>query len=290
MVRDADMPREDGAVAHPHAAGHPDTRHQQTALPDPDVVADLHQVVQFGSPADHSVVYTPAVHAGVGADLDLVLQDAPADVGDPPVSFPIGKIPEAVTADDGAGLEHDPAAEPAAGVADHPGADDGVIADDHTVAQRGELADPAAGAQPHAASQHGERPDGDLRAEQTSGAEPGGGVHAGRVLCRREEALDHPHQRPIRIGDDDAGASAGRCLGQALGNEDDAGAALPEFRGIAGRHHERDRIGAAPVERPHPVNRHAPIAKQAATDEVGDRLRGESRRGHVLSCPTGAAG
>jgi hypothetical protein len=32
------------------------------------------------------------------------------------------------------------------------------------------------------------------------------------------------------------------------------------------------------------LNAHTPIAKQAATDEIGDRLRGETRVRHAPSC------
>ena len=45
------------------------------------------------------------------------------------------------------------------------------------------------------------------------------------------------------------------------------------------------RLGAGAVQRPDGAHQHGPIAKQAATDEVGDRLRGEASRRHAAQLP-----
>ena len=62
-----------------------------------------------------------------------------------------------------------------------------------------------------------------------------------------------------------------------------------ELAGIAVGDRERERLGAGPVQRPDPAQYDLPVAKQAAADQVGDRLRGESRSRHALRCLTSTA-
>ena len=51
---------------------------QSTA--DVHVVRDVHLVVDLGAAPDPRVVERPAIHAAVGSDLDIVRDDAAADV------------------------------------------------------------------------------------------------------------------------------------------------------------------------------------------------------------------
>ena len=88
MIGHAHVAGQDDVVPDARAARDADARHEQAAASDPDVVADVDEVVDLGARADHRVVHAPAVDAGVGADLDVVLDDAAADVGDPVVALP----------------------------------------------------------------------------------------------------------------------------------------------------------------------------------------------------------
>ena len=64
---------------------------------------------------------------------------------------------------------------------------------------------------------------------------------------------------------------------------------VPELTGIPIGDRERERLGAGPVERAHAAQHDPPVAKQAAADQVGDRLRGETRSRHGLRCLTSTA-
>src|SRR3954451_7344267 len=55
-------------------------RNDDAMAPDRNVVADLNQVVDFRAFADHSVEERAAINCGVGADLDVVLNDDTADL------------------------------------------------------------------------------------------------------------------------------------------------------------------------------------------------------------------
>ena len=48
--------------------------------PDLHIVADLHQIIDLGALADHRVAQRAAVDRGAGADLDIVLNDDPAQL------------------------------------------------------------------------------------------------------------------------------------------------------------------------------------------------------------------
>ena len=45
-----------------------------------DVVADLHEIVDLRALADHRVAVCAAIDGHAGADLDVVLDDDPADL------------------------------------------------------------------------------------------------------------------------------------------------------------------------------------------------------------------
>ena len=137
VIGNAHMTRQDYVVADPGAPRDADPRHDQAAFADLHIVADLDQVIQFGAAPDDSVVDTPPVDTGVGADLDLVLQNAAAHVGNPRVPLAVPEVAEAITADYRARLEHHAIADPAARHSIPSRADDGVLAHRYTVTQRG---------------------------------------------------------------------------------------------------------------------------------------------------------
>ena len=73
---------------------------------DDAVVADLNLIVELGALFDDRVVHRTAIDGGVRADLDIVGDDDPADLGDlDPASLILGE-PEAVGPDHDAGM-HD---------------------------------------------------------------------------------------------------------------------------------------------------------------------------------------
>ena len=78
-------------------------------------------------------------------------------------------------------------------------------------------------------------------------------------------------------------------VGQGLGHQDRSRSGLPELTGIPIGDRERERLGAGPVQRADPAQHDLPVAKQAAADQVGDRLRGETRSRHWLRCLTSTA-
>ena len=203
-------------------------------------------------------------------------------MGYPGVPGDAGKIPEPVPPDYRPGLEHHPAPDPGPGIADHPRPEHAVLADGHPVAEGDALREPDPVPQLHIPAQQGIWADADLRAERAAGADPGRRVDPRGGRAAGEELLDHPDQAGVRCRDDDAGSTRARVLRQRFGDQHRAGARRPEGIGVADRDRERQRLGSSPLERGHRAYRDRPIAKQAATDKVGDRLRGEMARGHAL--------
>ncbi len=87
----------------------PDDDHAMTA--DHHVVGDLHEVIDLGALADHRVARGAAVDRRVGADLDIVLDDDPADLRHLQVAVRAHGEAEAVLADAGARMDDDAVAE-----------------------------------------------------------------------------------------------------------------------------------------------------------------------------------
>ena len=74
------------AAAHRDVVAH-DARSRKYPKPgdyaiaaDADVMGDLHEIVDLGALADDRIGHGAAIDGGVGADLDIVLDDDPADL------------------------------------------------------------------------------------------------------------------------------------------------------------------------------------------------------------------
>src|SRR6185437_2052574 len=80
MTAHTNLPGEDAAIAHVHRPGHAHLRHDQAQPSDAHVVRDVYQVVDLRAGADHRVVHAAAIDGRVGADLDVVADDAASDV------------------------------------------------------------------------------------------------------------------------------------------------------------------------------------------------------------------
>ena len=102
----------------------------QAMPPDDDVVADLDQIVDLGAFADDRIAVAAAVDRRVGADLDVVLDDDPADLRNLQMSGPAGNIAESVLADADARVEDDAIADQRVDDG-RPGADRRFAADPH---------------------------------------------------------------------------------------------------------------------------------------------------------------
>src|SRR5215467_5469812 len=81
VVGNADLATQDDTILDCAAARNADLGNQQAVTPDRDVVADLDEIVDLGSLPDHSVADRPTVDCGIGADLDVVLDDYAPDLG-----------------------------------------------------------------------------------------------------------------------------------------------------------------------------------------------------------------
>jgi hypothetical protein len=83
MIGDSDLAGKHDVVLHGTAAGDAGLCHHDAVAADLHVVRDLHEVVDLRPLADDGVARRAAVHRGVGADLDVVSDAAPAEVGHP---------------------------------------------------------------------------------------------------------------------------------------------------------------------------------------------------------------
>src|SRR5438876_4327676 len=98
MAADAGLPGQNRTVADCYRTRDAYLRHQQALLTNPYVVRDVHKVVDLGSVTDDSVVDAAAVDGGVGANLDIVANNAAAHVRNLLVLSVTKHVPEAITA------------------------------------------------------------------------------------------------------------------------------------------------------------------------------------------------
>src|SRR5436190_11761678 len=99
MVGHAGPAAERDVVADEHAARYSGVRGQKAIAAKADVVADMDQIIQLGTLADHGVVPGSPVDAGIGANGDVVLDDRPAQLRDVDRPFAAGGDAEPGLAD-----------------------------------------------------------------------------------------------------------------------------------------------------------------------------------------------
>ncbi len=114
--------------------------------------------------------------------------------------------------------------------------------------------------------------------------DPGSRIDSAGLRLLGKECPHHLDQRTIRIGYYNSGASARVPARELFRHEHRGGSGGPEIRCISRRYGKGERVRPGLIQRTNGVNANRPIAKQAATDEVGDRLRGETAGCHATSC------
>ncbi len=283
MIRDPHMAGENDVVADSRTAGDTDAGHDQASLTDPDVMPDLHQVVQLGAAADNCVVDAAPIDAGIRPYFDFVLQDATTHVWNPGVPLSIREISKTVSPDHCSGLEHHAAADPAAGVAGHARPDNRVISKDDAITERYCLGEAAARTDLNVSTENHVWGHEYISAKHRSGTYPCGSIHSGAWRLDWIECLQHTNQCAIRIGNYDPGV--GPCpAGQGFRHQHRPGPRAVELGRVATRDGEGQGVGSGAVQWAHSMDPYRPIAKQAATDQIGDRLRGKAPDCHVVSC------
>ena len=254
QVADDDRRAADGAVpADVGAAGDAGAAGDGGVRADPHVVADLDLVVELDAVLDHRVIDRAAVDGGIGADLDVIADAHRADLRHLDAASVLIGNAEAISADQGAGMDDDAASQAALRVDHHARVEASLLAKARA------LADHAAGADRHA------------RAKLGALRDDGGGVHARWLRDERIEELRDTGEVGIGIIRDDARP---RRLAFGLGAEDHgAGARRGELRAVAPTGKEADVLGRGAFERSDLVHHRFGIAGDAAGPGMPDLYR-----------------
>src|SRR5205814_7861914 len=125
--REAALPSRHNKVAKLRAAGYPDLTGQDATPAKHDIVPDLDQIIDHCARPDHGIAPGATVDCRVGADIDIVADDDPPELGDLNRPFPVWRKTKAGLPDANAGMEHDASADEAVAQR-HMGADPAVIA------------------------------------------------------------------------------------------------------------------------------------------------------------------
>lgn len=130
MIADSRLSANHHAVADFGAPGDTDLSTQNGFLTNPNIVADLHEIIDHRSSADDSISGGAAVDRAVRADFNVVLDHDTAELQHAEQALWSGHEAKALTADGDTAFDPDTVADE--GVADRRvGADDAVVANDH---------------------------------------------------------------------------------------------------------------------------------------------------------------
>ena len=234
MVGHADSSGEDHVVLDHAAPGNADLRREQDTAANRHAVADLHEVVDLRAGTNTGLADRGAIDRGVGADLDIVLDDdlrplrnlqmrAVRLPGEPEPSLPstapsctITRWPTTTRSRMRPGADDAIVANPRPGTNRHAGIDDGPRADRRTRTDRHE------------------RPDRDVGTDRRVGSHRAGAINAFRRRRRVGEQPDRLRKGEVRLrGNQQRRASRPRLVDRNLfGDEDGRGPRVRELRAV----------------------------------------------------------
>src|SRR6185437_2884042 len=162
MARHADLPEQHAPVLHPHRSGNSNLRHDQTQTPDAHIVRNLYEIIDLGPGADDRVVDAATVDRRVRADLDVVFDDAAADVRNLDVLTVALHVAESVGPEPRTRMHDDTMTDARATVGRHRGKELTGLADQDAVANHTVRCDRCRIANLHMVAENGVRSDGDI--------------------------------------------------------------------------------------------------------------------------------
>ena len=105
MAVDTRLAADRDKIAELDRPGYADLRNQQTMPPNRDVVSNLDLIIDLGAFADNRIAIGAAVDRGIGADLDVVLDNDAADLGNFQVALATHREAETILANHDAGMD-----------------------------------------------------------------------------------------------------------------------------------------------------------------------------------------
>jgi len=274
VIRDSHSTGDHDVVANLTTARNAGRRHDQTPLPQADVVPYLHQIVDLGAPADDGVFERAAIHAAAGPDLDIILQNAGAELREPVMAIRLSQVAESGATHHGSGLEHHSVAETCPGITYGVRSDVTVVPGNYPLPQPRPRFDDRPRTDPGCGSDDRECPHEARRSDHRIRCDPGRGVDARGTLRRRREQLGDPAEGPAEVRNHDPGGGTPGHGRQRGGKQHRPRAGRAEGDEVPRRGQEAQRIRPRPVERGQALERESPVALQAPTDQFGDCLRG----------------
>ncbi len=173
---------------------------------EPAVVADVHHIVELSPLADGSDPHGGAVDAGVGADLHVVADFHPSDLGEFLPAVLLHHIPEAVGADYYAGMQNHTAPDVAIVVNGDMRVEHAAFADGHALADHRTGANRTGDTEPGAGADHRVGADESHRAEIDVLGDDGRGMNSRFEFGSGIKAVQRTRESGARLRDADDGA------------------------------------------------------------------------------------
>jgi hypothetical protein len=108
MSGNAHLAGEDDPVAQGRGACYSHLSDEHTPFPHLDIVAELHQIIDFCPCTNAGLPKGSPVYCGIGANLDVVVHYHPSDLGEFDGTGVGGRKTEAIAAEHGASMDDDP--------------------------------------------------------------------------------------------------------------------------------------------------------------------------------------
>ena len=227
MVADADLAADHDAVPDDSAARDAHLAANNAMSPKPDIVRNVHEIIENSAGSDHGIAGRAAVDGAVRANLDIVLDNDAAKLRNAQSPIRRGHEAETLSADADAGRDL------------HPCADNGVaygavrpdcaaVAKHDAVADDGVAGDVAARPDFRTGADNGSGVDARSLANDGARIDPRIGGYLRLRLKRRIVEKADPGKSQLRLGHADQTHAAGSVRGQVWGGDNSGRAGRTE--------------------------------------------------------------
>jgi hypothetical protein len=207
MTAEPCLPADNHCASDFSRTGNPHLRCEHREGPDHRIVPKLNKVVDLCARSDPGNSDRPAVDGRVRPHLDIVPDEAPADLGDLSMGSSFEDIPETIHANPDTRMEDDPVAKGSPRIEDHMRVEDAPLSDSAFASDHRMCPDPGPIADRHPRLQDRIRACMDSRSQCNPSTKDGSRMNLGFRIDLGMEELEQACECTMRVRNDQAGAA-----------------------------------------------------------------------------------
>lgn len=230
MPADPRLPPNDDALSQFGRAGYSGLGYEHRKGSDNGIVPQLYEVVDLGADSHPGRTDRAAIDGRIRADFDIVIEDAPSDLGDLSVHPTVEDVSETVHPDTRSGMEDHPIPQDRPGIEGHMRVDDDILPDSRIPPDHRVSSDPRAVPDYRTTFEDSVRADVNLPAETHPPSEDDCRMDRGLLSHLRMEEVEENREGTVRVLHHEARTGVPfEAMAEIVRHEEGSGSAPPKI-------------------------------------------------------------